>query len=494
MAQDSFGRFGEAVDFEVSTQAQIQAQKVLYKGGTTEELPLDNYDFKFQLIQGYLNGEVIEISKADKDGVISFINGMKFSEKGTYVYYIKEVPDDKTNTILFDNSIYKVTFTVNRDNGTEFNGKIKYVYQITSMSIEKSTDGGNTWSNVNQTATPQGESVTVPLAKGNAFVNRTMEFTKLTVKKEWDGGVVGANSVTVLLKQNGVEYNRVTLNASNGWSYTWNNLPAGYSYTVEELPVAGYKPSYNVVPGKTSTVQKQLEKGTYWVPATSIKANTKYIIVSPDGKKALCVAQGNEDGPFTSADTAVVNAHPTSITINKTKYDFWMKDTTLPIGAIFTPQTRGKGGTALKSNIGNSWLLAEDTGGNFLKSTNSIDWSSLVVCENGYLKVNKEFSGTPDNLRTVVFENGKFNTVEESAPINAAIFLTQVSGTPTVSETILEDATIVITNTGTPGYKLPETGGNGTFMYIAAGMALITLGAYLAYKKLKGGKEDSASF
>ena len=485
---------GEAVDFEAPTRAQIQAQKVLYKGGTNVELPIDNYDFKFQLIQGYLNGEVIEISKPDKDGVISFSNGMKFSEKGTYVYYIKEVPDDKTNTILFDNSIYEVKFTVNRDNGTEFNGKIKYVYQIASMSINKSTDGGNTWSNVSQTSTPQGESVIVPLAKGNAFVNRTMEFTKLTVKKEWDGGVVGANSVTVLLKQNGVEYNRVTLNASNGWSYTWNNLPAGYSYTVEELPVAGYKPSYNVVPGKTSTVQKQLENDTYWVPATSIQLNSNYIIVSPDGTKALCVKR--DDDVFTASDTADVAVQFSQMTMNGKKYNFWMDDDiTVAKGAIFTPQSRpNNGGFALMSDIGNSWLLAQDAGGNHLKSTNAIKYSSLAVYQNGYLKINYEFDGTPNDLRTVIFENGKFNTIKADASRDAVLFLTQAEGTPTVYETILEDATIVITNTGTPGYKLPETGGGGTFMYIAAGMALITLGAYLAYKKLKGGKEDSASF
>ena len=486
---------GEAVDFEASTQVQIQAKKVLYKGGTNVELPLDNYDFKFQLIQGYLNGEVIEISKVDKDGVISFINGMKFSENGTYVYYIKEVPDDKTNTILFDNSIYEVTFTVKRDNGTEFNGKIKYVYQITSMSINKSTDEGDTWSNVYQTSTPQGESVIVSLAKGNAFVNRTMEFTKLTVKKEWDGGVVGANSVTVLLKQNGVEYNRVTLNASNGWSYTWNNLPAGYSYTVEELPVAGYKPSYNVVPGKTSIVQKQLEKGTYWVPATSIQSGKQYIIVSPDGKKALCVTGDHVDSAFTSDDTASISAQLSQISLNGTKYDIWMNNITIPKGAIFTPQSRpNNGGFALKSDIGDSWLLAQTAGGNDLKGTTGIDWSSLVSYKNRILKLNYEFANTETDLRTVVFESGKFNTVKADSPVNAAFLLTQVSGSPTVSETILEDATIVITNTGTPGYKLPETGGDGTFMYIAAGMALITLGAYLAYKKLKGGKEDSASF
>ena len=78
--------------------------------------------------------------------------------------------------------------------------------------------------------------------------------------------------------------------------------------------------------------------------------------------------------------------------------------------------------------------------------------------------------------------------------MNAAKLLTQVTGNPTVSETVVEDVTVIITNSGSPAYELPETGGNGTFMYIAAGTALLMLGAYLAYKKIKGGREDIASF
>ncbi len=493
---------GEAVDFTVPTLVQIQANKVLYQGGTNKELPLDDYNFTFKLVKDYLNGEVLETVKCNSKGYLSFHNGLKFSENGTYVYYIMEVPDEKTNTILFDNSIYEVTIAVKRDNGTEFNGKTKYTYQITNMSIDKSTDGGKTWSSIYQNSQAQSGSVTVALVRGSAFVNRTMEFTKLTVKKEWDGGT-GADSVTVILKQDGVKYAEVNLSAANKWTYTWNNLPAGHQYTVEEVSVFGYTPSYNVVPGNIVSAQKQLEYGLYWIPATSIQKDKQYIIVSYDGKKALCVTSAHTDSAFTSEDTTDVSAQLTQMTLNGTKYNFWMSNTTLKKGAIFTPQDRNQnsesyrnGGLALKSDIGNSWLLAQDAGGNYLKSTNSVAWSSLVVCENGYLKINNEFDGTPNNLRTVIFdsENGKFNTVGNDSPSNAAILLTQVSGNPTVTETFVEDVTVVITNTGAPGYKLPDTGGGGTFMYIAAGMALMTLGAYLAYKKLKGGKEDSASF
>lgn len=486
---------GEAANFTVPTQVKIQANKVLYKGGTNEALPLDNYNFNFNLVKGYLNGEVLETVKCDSEGFLSFSNGLKFFEDGTYNYYIMEVPDEKTNTVLFDNSIYRVTFNVKRDNGTEFNGKTKYTYQITSMSVDKSTDDGNTWSNIHQSSNAQGESVTIALSKGYAFVNRTMEFTKLTVKKQWDGEV-GADSVNVVLKQDGVAFgNPVTLNKNNGWSYTWNNLPAGHQYTVEESSVFGYTASYNVVPGKTSTVQKQLGNGTYWVPASSLNRNNKYIILSPDGKKMLCITEGHVDSGLSTEDTANASAQITQITLNGTKYDIWMSGgTTIPKGALFTLESRpNNGGYAFKSNIGNSWLLAQTAGGNDLKGTTGIEWSSLASYKNGILRFNYEFANTETDLRTVVFESGKFNTVTASAPMNAAKLLTQVTGNPTVSETVVEDVTVIITNSGSPAYELPETGGNGTFMYIAAGTALIMLGAYLAYRKIKGGREDIAS-
>ncbi len=490
---------GSATDITLPTHVQFQASNVLYKGGTTEELPLEGYNFRFQFIESYLNGTPIEDTISDKAGLVSFDNRIKLSEEGTYVYYIKGVPETENNTILYDDSIYKVTLKVELDDGVPINDgslkdKKKYTYQITKMTVEKSTDEGDMWTNTYETTSPQSGSVVAKLSEGKAFVNRTMEFTTLTVKKEWQGEV-GATSVTVTLKQDGVAYRTTTLNASNGWTHTWKDLPKGYTYTVEEATVPGYTASYNVVPGKTTENKTELGWGTYWVPATSIKSGGVYIIVSPDDKKALCVTKGKEDDVFTASDTANVNIQLSEMMLGGTKYTVWMSgQETIATGATFTPQNRSVGGIALKSDIGNAWLLAENKNGNFLKSTKDITYSSLVVCENGYLMVNEEFSGTADNLRTVVFENGKFNTVETRTPTTAAVILTQVSGNPTVTETTVEDVTVIITNSGSPVYQLPATGGSGSLMYIAAGASLLMLGVYLTYKKIMARKEETASF
>lgn len=65
----------------------------------------------------------------------------------------------------------------------------------------------------------------------------------LTVEKVWklDDGGVAADSVTVLLRKDGNEYDRVQLNAQNQWRHTWYGLDARSAWTVEEVDVpAGF--------------------------------------------------------------------------------------------------------------------------------------------------------------------------------------------------------------------------------------------------------------
>lgn len=72
----------------------------------------------------------------------------------------------------------------------------------------------------------------------------------VTVQKVWklDNGGTAADSVTVMLRRNGTEYDTVSLNAQNGWRHTWYGLNDRYSWTVEET----------VVPeGFTMTVNQQ---------------------------------------------------------------------------------------------------------------------------------------------------------------------------------------------------------------------------------------------
>ena len=86
--------------------------------------------------------------------------------------------------------------------------------------------------------------------------------TQHTVEKTWNDNEdkLGLRApITVQLKQNGVAYGTpVTLNAANGWKYTFTGLPKSlngkaYEYTVDEISVpAGYYNEVKTEDGKTT--------------------------------------------------------------------------------------------------------------------------------------------------------------------------------------------------------------------------------------------------
>lgn len=68
----------------------------------------------------------------------------------------------------------------------------------------------------------------------------------VTVKKVWvlDDGSKPTDSVTIELLRDGKRYDTALLNASCGWSRTWNGLSSGYKWTVAEVDVPeGFKAS-----------------------------------------------------------------------------------------------------------------------------------------------------------------------------------------------------------------------------------------------------------
>ncbi len=71
-----------------------------------------------------------------------------------------------------------------------------------------------------------------------------MGTTSKKVLKVWnDPGneATRPESIEVILLCNGVPYASVELNAENGWSYVWNDLPAGEEWLVVEVVPDGYK-------------------------------------------------------------------------------------------------------------------------------------------------------------------------------------------------------------------------------------------------------------
>lgn len=124
--------------------------------------------------------------------------------------------------------------------------------------------------------------------------------TAITVKKQWDGST-GAEAVEVTLYANGEKYNGpVTLNSSNDWSYTWENLPKA-SLEGEEII---YTVKENLVPGyRSQVISSSTEKS--WKQVTAIEDGGTYMFVSSSGALA---SQNNSSGyiKWLSADTSEV--------------------------------------------------------------------------------------------------------------------------------------------------------------------------------------------
>jgi hypothetical protein len=86
-------------------------------------------------------------------------------------------------------------------------------------------------------------NVTV-LPKCNFTPHEGMGTTSKKVLKVWNdlgNEASRPESIEVILLCNGVPYASVELNAENGWSYVWNDLPAGEEWLVVEVVPDGYK-------------------------------------------------------------------------------------------------------------------------------------------------------------------------------------------------------------------------------------------------------------
>lgn len=487
---------GVPVDIEVPARVELQATKKLVNQG---DLPvsMEGNDFSFLVTMTEVDGTVIANGICDASGTISFDHQLTFKQVGTFVYYVYEEANGNDPLVTYDPTLYRLTMTVTKDNGVAWYGDtIKYTYSVTSIKVEKSTDGGTAWTQVSNDTTSQSGVITLPLTDGTTFTNRVTEVTKLTVRKEWEGGP-GADSVTVILKKDGEEYQRTTLNADNEWTYTWTGLETGHSYTVEEEAVPGYIASYKLTTDTEDSGQTSLGQGSWWVPATELTAGQKYLIVSPDGTKALKVASGGEGDGFNTADVTTVEQQQTAITVKGQTYATWYQSADISGRSIYVAESftrNGKSGIFLKRSDGGSYpyLRLESNNNNYLKGASTTTYASFMVFDGIYLRGHNAAEWTPDALRTLIYENNKFNSTTDQTPASAVKLYTLVSG-EAFGSAGTGSSTVVITNTRdeTGEYVLPETGGPGTTLYTMGGLCLMA-GALLLYSlqtRRKGGRD-----
>lgn len=469
---------GVPVNIEVPARVELQATKKLTDGSGNAQSLEDN-EFSFKVTMTDPDGTVIASGTCDSSGKITFDHQLTFKQGGTFVYYIYEETDEGNTSIKYDSTLYRLTVTVEKDSGVAWYGDtIKYTYSVRSVKVESSKDDGKNWTQVSQSDTSQSGIISLPLTSGATFTNHLVEPTKITVQKKWADDKIGADSVTVILKKkDGEEVDRQTLNADNNWSYTWDNLEPGYEYTVEEVKVPGYTASYEITTSTDDSGGTSLGQGSWWVPATELIAGQQYLIVSPDGTKALYISANHQNRGFDTSDVKSVIQQTENIEVNGNVYDTWYADD-VDSRCVFTAQNReknGQTGIILKCNgtSANTWLLVQAANSNHLKSTSSATYASNMMFENGMLKGHENYDWNPTDLRTVIYADGKFNTATEQNPANAVKLYTLVSGEGFTGKTT-DSSTVVITNTREGGeYELPETGGKGTYYYTIGGLLLM---------------------
>lgn len=159
-----------------------------------------------------------------------------------------------------------------------------------------------------------------------------------TVTKVWSGTTTTPTSVKVQLMQNSVAYGSpVTITATDGWTYTWTNLPLYngtdyYLYEVVETPVTGYKDPVYDYSGKnygntSATITNTLK--TYNIsyafsgsvapsgvtpPApTTVDYGTKY-----DAEPAMSATNYVFDGWYTDSSCSSASKYTNGTTIDDT--------------------------------------------------------------------------------------------------------------------------------------------------------------------------------
>jgi len=450
---------GSTDKMDIGSRIELTAKKALYDSAGSP-VTLTSGEFKFQITNE--SGAVVALGKNGGDytndsSEITFDRRLAFDKAGTYKFYMSEVADPANKGIINDTSVYRITATVEQTplealTGPDNTSIARNYYKITSVLVEK--QNGDSWSTVYTNSDPdcdEEKALSIDLSGSGTFTNYEVSKTSVTAIKKWQTTDTHPSSVTVRLMRNDSVYDTQTLSSSNNWTYKWTDLPTksddgntNYSYTVKEDAVTGYSASYS-----TST---QNEGNGAWVPATSLTAGNKYIIVGNNGQDVLKITPAHRDSAFDSSDQKSVSKSTGSLTVNGTTYSSWYTADQIDSSCIFVPELHKTNGydsaTAMimYNKAQNSSLLVQNSDGNYLKGGSNKDYSSAFqyypVTYNGitYPCVQgQEEWGSGNEWRYIVYSGGKFTSDTSLGSIGANLY--------TWVEEPAMDSVVTITNT-----------------------------------------------
>lgn len=441
----------------VDSSIKIKANKKLLNSSGGDDW-LSDGQFSFELLDE--NKKLIEKATCNWNGDISFGKLPRFSNPGTYTYYVREFVD-KIDNIAYDSTEYKIVVTVAEGEIKLPNGSVSNGNVITSVVV--TDQNGNL---IQQSNNLSELSYELKLRENEySFTNRKIESTSVTVNKVWEGKP--AESVTVHLLQNGEVKETATLNEGNGWSHTWSGLPTVdgdgkvITYTVEEIAIPGYTASYDY--------SSSFETVSAWVPVKQI-AN--------DNDNHFIVASGNHLLGF-SSDTVQKNAdielQTNSLTVGGVTYSSWIKGGAVSNEYIFGKNSWqwGGGDIALVAQNG-SMLRAK---GSKIELGSGNNWGVLKITPDGLLQISSNvFEGHWGNLESWLYmyydsKTGQFGVTQNDPGENGVRLYKEVNSTESSS-------IVTVTNSDKPdipGYILPATGGIGTYIFTFAGLLLMAI-------------------
>lgn len=441
--------------------------------GNTVYITMEHEQFHFT-VTDVSTGAVVARGHTEEDGSIFFTEFLSFNEAGVYQYYVKEnTPDDPS--IIWDTSVYRLTVTVKKNQLPKierlvgFNEITRYQYQITELTIEQYNGSKaleqvtpEEWTLISKSDPPDYdyEPTKVGITSGTTFRNFVRdETTSVTVVKQW---VAKEDThlpeyITVHLYRNGeamegAQYT-ATLNADNNWSYTWEELPTKegdttYSYSIVEDPLDNFVPEY--------TIRNDVLSTGIFVPMgenEDITIGGQYLIVTPDGKNALCVSADHSDQALNAKDVVPVTNHPEAYTIDGTTYtDYYLRSELNP-SSIYTAIGGRQASPVLAAGTANQSCLLiqkkqdkdDPTVYNNLKDCNSYDYGSRFEYHDNLLIGRFEWKNDSDQY-VIVYNGSKFEAIlkadyDSSLDSNQPAKLYKLVEQPATGHT-----TIVVTN------------------------------------------------
>lgn len=446
---------GMTDNIDLGARIELSATKQ-YLGTDASVMELLEGQFTFTVTDAQ-TGAVLATASNDSKGQIHFKERLSFTKAGTFVYYIREVIGEETD-VAYDTTTFRLTVQVKSE--TSYFDEIlvdgnavtvmKTQYLLDDILIEKS-NGEDEWITVSHNVNPSNSdssAIELPLTSDATFTNVKVDKIEISAFKVWETDGTHPDSVWVTLIRNGEPYGeKISLSAANNWTYTWTDLPVlsedgetEYSYTVKEDPVPGFVTDYDNI--------NSSETGGYWVPAQSMTEGGEYIVVSPDGTQVLWLRDDVINAGYTANDVAAVT--PESVSIRGTDYSAAIPEDQIGYRSMFRAEMTDTNSykRMLLKNMGvsgNSWMLCQSANGNYLKGTTSPNYSSGVKLENGVIRIQRDWND--NEWRTIVFENGKFTTVEDANPANAARLYTYIhsSVSSTTAIKITNRSTDVVT-------------------------------------------------